>query len=221
MGDEISFEKAGETASGMVYVIGKLPEVSILGDSFIPHVIFRNGFNAKVKITAAICPLRIVCQNQFNFAFKHTQNTIVIRHVQNAERKLAEAREILKMSADYMSELAKMAEKYATIRLDATQLDRLLKQMFPLDGIEEMNAFKRHNLEEQLARFRQAYLAEDNQNFRGTAWGVINAYTDFITHKIPQGKTATKEEGKFVMVTFHPALMNAIFQHMTAVGVIL
>jgi hypothetical protein len=84
-----------------------------------------------------------------------------------------------------------------------------------------MNAFKRHNLEEQLARFRQAYLAEDNQNFRGTAWGVINAYTDFITHKIPQGKTATKEEGKFVMVTFHPALMNAIFQHMTAVGVIL
>ena len=44
MGDELSFEKAGETANGMVYIIGKLPEVDILGDAFTPHVIFRNGF---------------------------------------------------------------------------------------------------------------------------------------------------------------------------------
>lgn len=73
MGDEVQFEKAGETTGGMVYIIAKLPEVSILGDAFIPHVIFRNGFNGKVKITAAICPLRIVCQNQFNFAFKNTE----------------------------------------------------------------------------------------------------------------------------------------------------
>ena len=219
MGGDLSFEKAGETASGMIYIIGKLPEVDILGDSFIPHVIFRNGFNGKVKITAAVCPLRIVCQNQFNFAFKNTQNTVVIRHVQNAQAKLADARETLKMSADYMAELTKMAEGYAATKLDEVQLDRLLHTMFPLKGAEDMNAFKRHNLEEELARFRRAYLADDNTNFKGTAWGVINAYTDFITHKIPQGKTATKEEGKFVMVTFHPGLMNSIFRHMAAAGI--
>lgn len=56
MGDELQFEKAGETENGMIYVIAKLPEVSILGDAFVPHVIFRNGFSGKVKITAAICP---------------------------------------------------------------------------------------------------------------------------------------------------------------------
>lgn len=93
MGDEIVFEKAGETANGMVYVIGKLPSVSILGDTFTPHVLFRNGFSGKVKITAAICPLRVVCQNQFNFAFHEAENTTTIRHVQNAPQKLEEARE--------------------------------------------------------------------------------------------------------------------------------
>ena len=220
MGEELSYEKAGETKTGMVYIIGKLPEVNILGDSFIPHVIFRNGFNAKVKITAAICPLRIVCQNQFNFAFKNTQNSVTIRHVQNAQAKLTEAREVLRMSADYMAELSAMAEKYAAIRLDAASFDRLMEQMFPLKGIEEMNAFKRHTLEEQLARFRRAYLEDDNANFRGTAWGVINAYSDFITHKIPQGKADTKDEGKFVTVTFSPALMNKIFQYMAAAQVV-
>lgn len=219
MGEDLQFEKAGETAGGMVYIIGKLPEVNILGDAFVPHVIFRNGFTGKVKITAAICPLRMVCQNQFNFAFKNTQNAVTIRHVQNAERKLEEAREVLKLSADYMAEISKMAEQYVGIKLASTDLDHVLDQMFPIVDPEHMNAFKRHQLEEQREKFKRAYLADDNSNFRGTAWGLINAYTDFITHRAAMGKTETKEEGKFMAVTFHPGLMNAILQSMAAVGI--
>lgn len=202
MGDEVSFEKAGETASGMVYVIAKLPDVDILGDAFTPHVIFRNGFNAKVKITAAICPLRLVCQNQFNFAFKDAQNTVTIRHVQNAEQKLQEARETLRMSADYMAELHQMAEQYAGIQISEFQLEKFLREAFPMDGIENMNPFKRVKLEEARTAFLRAHNSDDNSNFRGTAWGLINAYTDFITHQVPQGKTETRFEGKFVQVTF-------------------
>lgn len=219
MGEDLQFEKAGETANGMVYIIGKLPEVNILGDAFVPHVIFRNGFTGKVKITAAICPLRLVCQNQFNFAFKNTQNAVTIRHVQNAERKLEEAREVLKMSADYMQELTKMAEQYAGIKLGPHDLDRILDQMFPIVDRENMNAFKVHQLDLQREKFKAAYMSDDNSNFRGCAWGIINAYTDFITHKAPQGNTSTKEESKFMTVTFHPGLMNAILQSMKAVGI--
>ena len=210
MGDEIFYEKAGETQNGMVYVIAKLPDVDILGDTFTPHVIFRNGFSGKVKITAAICPLRLVCQNQFNFAFKNTQNAITIRHVQNANEKLAEAREVLKMSADYMAELNKQAEKYAGMKLSEMQIAKILDQMFPIDNIEEMNPYKRKTLLEARTAFARAHEAEDNQNFKGTAWGLINAYTDYITHKVPQGKADTRDEGKFMTVTFHPAMMNQI-----------
>lgn len=219
MGKELQFEKAGETANGMVYIIAKLPKVDILGDAFTPHVIFRNGFGGKTKIQAAICPLRIVCQNQFNFAFGNTQNTVNVRHVQNAQAKLEEAREVLKMSADYMQELSKFAEQYAGIKIAPGTLERLLDIMFPLGNAEKVNAFKRYQFEEQKEKFRMAYMQDDNSNFRGTAWGLINAYTDFITHKAPQGNTATKDEGKFMTVTFQPAHMNIILQHMSAIGV--
>ena len=202
MGEDLEFVKAGETASGVVYIIGKLPEVNILGDTFTPYVLFRNGFTGKVKITAAICPLRIVCQNQFNVSFQNTQNTVTVRHVQNAERKLEEAREVLKMSADYMAELSAMAERYAGTQLTETQVEWAMKVMFPTDGIENMNPFKRKTLEDALNQFKNAYLADDNTDFRGTAWGLINAYTDFITHQVPQGKTSTRFEGKFMKVTF-------------------
>lgn len=172
MGDELQFEKAGETNSGMVYVIGKLPSVSILGDEFTPHVLFRNGFSGKIKITAAICPLRLVCQNQFNFAFKNTQNTVTIRHVANAEAKLQEARDVLKLNADYMQELNKTAEQYARMKLTPTQVDKVLDQMFPIVDRESMNPFKLHQLEDARTKFRNAYNADDNSNFRGTGWGI-------------------------------------------------
>lgn len=217
MSDELQFEKAGETQNGMVYVIGKLPSVSILGDEFTPHVLFRNGFSGKVKITAAICPLRLVCQNQFNFAFKNTQNTITIRHVANAEAKLQEARDVLKLNADYMQELNKMAEQYAGIKLSPAQVDKVLDQMFPIVDRENMNPFKLHQLEDARTKFRNAYNADDNSNFRGTGWGLVNAYTDFITHKPAAGKAATKDESKFMMVSFAPAAMNAILTAIQAV----
>lgn len=220
MGDDLTFEKAGETSNGMVYIIGKLPEVNILGDAFTPHVIFRNGFSGKVKITAAICPLRIVCQNQFNFAFRDTQNAVTIRHVGNAEAKLQEAREVLKLSADYMAEINAMANQYVGVKLTTDQLEKVVNQMFPTANIESMNSFKRHQLEAARTAFVNAYNADDNGNFRGTAWGLINAYTDYITHKVPMGKSETKEEGKFMTVTFHPAMMNAILNAMATTGVV-
>lgn len=216
MGDELLFEKAGETQSGMVYVIGKLPEVDILGDRFTPHVIFRNGFSGKVKITAAICPLRIVCQNQFNFAFKNTANTVQIRHVGNAEAKLEEAKEVLRLSADYMAELNTMAEHFAAMKLDQARMGRITDYLFPMPT-EDMNPFKRKSLEDARAKFINAHDAEDNRNFRGTAWGMVNAYTDYLTHKEPAGKRSDRFEGKFVNTTFKVS-MNPILQAIETVA---
>ena len=217
MGDELTFEKAGETANGMVYIIGKLPEVNVLGDAFTPYVLFRNGFNGKTKITAAISPLRIVCQNQFNFAFKNASNAMTIRHVQNAESKLVEARETLRMCADYMQELSAMAEHFAGMKISGPQMERVVKFLFPIPEDTAINPFKRRNLEGQRAAFLAAHEQEDNLNFKGTAWGLINAYTDFITHKEPAGKREDRFEGKFVNTTFKVA-MNPIVDAIEAVA---
>ena len=217
MGDEISFEKAGETANGMVYIIGKLPEVNILGDAFTPYVLFRNGFSGKVKITAAISPLRVVCQNQFNFAFKNTNNAITIRHVHNAGAKLEEAKETLRMCADYMVALNDVAENFATMKITAEQMDRVVRYLFPIPEDTAINPFKRRNLENQRDAFLAAHNQDDNSNFRGTAWGLINAYTDFITHKEPAGSRADRFEGKFVNTTFKVS-MNPIINAIEAVA---
>lgn len=218
MGNDLIFEKAGETPTGMVYVIASLPKMNILGDEFTPFVILRNGFTGRTNVTAAICPLRIVCENQFNFSFKETNNTVSIRHTANAKNKLEEAKEVLKLSADYMQRLNDMANEYANIKISEFELHKFMNLAFPLDGIEELSTRKRNSLEEKRTDFRNAYLQDDNQNFRGTAWGLINAYTDLLTHQKARGKEETKHESKFQKVTFDTP-MNNVLEFIKAVKV--
>ena len=173
------------------------------------NVIFKNGFDGKHKIMAAVTPLRMVCQNQFNFAFKNAENTITIRHVQNAEKKLEEARETLKLSADYMQELNIMAERFAGLQMSKTMIDKVIDHLFPIPNDTAINPMKRKSLEDRREAFKKAYNQDDNGNFRGTAWGLVNAYTDMMTHKEPAGNRSDRYEGKFVTTTFK-VTMNPI-----------
>ena len=48
--DELKFVKAGETHNGLIYVIGELPSIDILGDTVTPHVILQNGHNGRFQL---------------------------------------------------------------------------------------------------------------------------------------------------------------------------
>ena len=210
MGD-VRFEKAGETESGMAYVIAALPEVTVLGDTFVPHVILRNGFGGNVTVQAAICPLRMVCQNQFAVAFREAGNTVRVRHVANADAKLEEAREVLRASAEYMGLLESKAKALFSQGVTEGDLRLIEGALFPMGGDPaEVNAYRRFKVEGARAAFRHAYEAPDNADFTGTAWGVVNAYSDYVTHLAPEGKKAGRFENRMMATTFRPQVNRVI-----------
>ena len=49
--------------------------------------------------------------------------------------------------------------------------------------------------EKKIQYFKECYNADDNSNFIGTGWGVLNAYTDFLTH-MPVGRKCENAEDK-------------------------
>ena len=51
-GDEVGFEyvKAGETKGGLVYIIAKIPNVTLLGDAITPYIIFQNFVKCSFEI---------------------------------------------------------------------------------------------------------------------------------------------------------------------------
>ena len=217
MKDDIQFEKIGETSGGMIYLIASLEPIKILGDEFKPHLIFRNSHNGRFQLQTTICPLRIVCQNQFNIAFKESPNTITIRHSSQAEERMREGKIILQNTANYMKQLNKEAEKYATTHLSDQELWTIIKTLFPID--DSMTDKKKEQINESIMALRNAYHSDDNANFKNTMWGMINAYSDFITHQQPRRQTDTVSENQFIAVTFDPKLMQNLINIMNNIKV--
>lgn len=202
--DGLKFVKGGMTHTGMIYLIAELPEVDILGDVFKPYVIFRNSFNGKYQLSAAITPLRVVCQNQFNFAFKHVENTINIRHSARAYDRMEEAKYVLQGVAQYMGKLNEIAKQFAGIKLNKTETEIAVNMLFPTP--ENADERAKLVLASQKASFVKMLDADDNQNHKGNAWGLVNAYTDYITHtSIRKGRY---EDSQFMNTCFKP--MNNI-----------
>lgn len=201
---EVKFVKAGQTNSGIVYVIAKLPDSYILGDQMTPYIIFQNSHDGKGQIRAAITPLRILCQNQFNLSFKKAENVINIRHSNLMEGKIEEGRKVLKTAAKYMKTFNKLAEKLVDINIKGKE-EMFVSKFYKVESdmssrIEDKIIGKQLNL-------LQAYTSEDNQNFKGTAWGMVNAYADILTHTEPLRKTGNWQESQFVKATLKPSDM--------------
>lgn len=194
--DDISFVKSGITHTGMVYLIGELPVTKVLDDEFTPYVIFQNSFNGRYNLSACITPLRIVCQNQFAISFAQSTNKITLRHSKSIYDQLEEGKRVLCGVADYMKEISAMAEHFATIKLTHAEITHAVNMLFPIPMVDmQENAETSKLIENVKAKqetFIKMYNADDNANYRGSAWGLVNAYTDYMTH-VSTKKTKYKD----------------------------
>lgn len=211
--DNINIVKAGQTHTGMIYLIGKLPDVTVLGDTFTPYLIFQNGHNGFYTVKTTICPLRIVCQNQFNLAFKQSPNTISIQHSKQYTKKLAEAEKVIKGAVDYMRNFNNTAEELAMLKIgNDSNVHEIINAFFTID--DDLSDRQCKAVMEKREQLFTAYKADDNANFVGTAWGLINGFSDYITHKETKN-TKNKDESKFMTVTFDPRIFKAFINHVS------
>lgn len=191
----MKFVRAGET-SRVIYLIGQLPDIEVLGDVVTPHVIFQNSHNGSSTLKATIAPLRIVCQNQFNITFRNVSNQINIRHTKSIKEKLHTAQEILISSTDYLTEFQKTAALLASKKVTPGDVDSWMDQV-----LEVKPGAITPKQEEKKEALMAAYKADDNANFVGTQWGLINAYSDFITHRPLRKEDSTALANRFVKTT--------------------
>ena len=205
----LKFLKAGENHK-FIYIIAQLPEFDLMGDKVAPHVIFQNSHSGSTTLKATIAPLRIVCENQFNLTFRNAANKISLRHTKSIKGRLHTAQEVLIHSSEYISEFQKQAILMAQEKVSKAQVDHLLDGIFEIR--EEFNPTQVRRMEEKRERFLAAYKAEDNQNFIGTKWGLVNAYTDFVTHKPLKKDTEQARENYFIKATLKGSINDFVHQ---------
>lgn len=208
----VSLLRAG-SSGGFVWMIGKLPEVTVLGDTVTPHLIFQNSHDGSCSIKTTICMLRIVCQNQFVAAFQDSPATINIRHQGDLDKKLIVARETMKEVYNYVANYENVAEQLVTKKITPKKFNEIVEGFFKIP--EDASERSKNYILDRRERFQEAYNADDNQNFKGTKWGVINAYSDLITHEEFARKTANWESNRF-LYSLSPVTMNEFMNYIKA-----
>lgn len=217
--DKLTFVKAGETHWGMIYIIAKLEDVNCLGDKITPYVIFQNSHNGLTTLKTTICPLRIVCQNQFAMSFKNNPNTIAIHHCKTMSDRMHEAEYLMKNVANYMQEFVLSAEELASLKIGYKQANQIITKFF--ERALKANATERqiNNIADKVTNMQNIYnrtITTDLANFKNTGWGLVNAFSDFITHQKPGRITDTADEYRFNTVTFDVKTIAEFIKFMKA-----
>lgn len=211
IGNEVKYETAGALKGGkQVWLLAKMPQTEILGDRIDPYICFTNSHDGLGAVKVCMTPIRVWCSNTLNLALKGASRMWTTRHIGNIEQKLQEARLTLIHAKDYMAELNETAEKLASKKVTEAELESIFDSIYPIkegDSLRKINNIT--DMKEELFR---CYNMPDIVQFKGTAWGLINAATDMAAHSTPKRLTETYRENNWgKIMTGHP-LVDEIYK---------
>lgn len=86
-------------------------------------------------------------------------------------------------------------DRAANTTLSDDRLREILNELFPLS--EDSTDREKSNIQKCKDEFMVCYFAPDILKFRGTAWGAINAASDFVSHNMPHRNTQKYAENNW------------------------
>lgn len=212
---DFRFVSAGTVSGGKtVWLCVEVPDFAVLGENMKMYFVFSSTHDGKGAIRAAITPVRPACSNTLNLAFKKAVRSFSLLHKGDVAGKLEMVGNIMEHEADYRHVFQLESERLAAIRLNSVMVNQLLDNLFPLP--EGATARKTDIVENQRSSLLSAYNADDLGNFRSTAYGFLQAVSDFAYHSEPARQTATYRENKMKDVIKGNALLDKTLELLTA-----
>lgn len=201
------YETAGSLSDGRrVWLLAKLPEKYILDDKFDTYICFTNTHDGTGSVKVCMTPVRVVCNNTLNLALENATRKWSTRHLGNLDQKMTEAHKALEMATAYMDALNEKAQVLSDTKLTEAEVEVMFDSIFPVDQNKD-TARKIQNVEYLKNSFFKCLKAPDIAQFSGTAWGAINAMTDFVDHTKPIRVTESYQENNWgKIMEGHPAV---------------
>ena len=192
----VKYETAGSLNGGKkIWLLAKMPTQKILDDDVDPYMCFSNTHDGSGAIRICMTPIRVICANTLSIAFSKAKRQWSTRHMGDMKYKLEEAKLCLELANQYMTKLDEEADRLANTVLYKEQIDEILDEMFPID--DNMTERKKENIKSVKESFYVAYFMPDIEKFRDTAWGAVNAMSDFVTHSTPKRHTKNYNENRW------------------------
>jgi len=211
LGEGITYETAGSLNHGRsVWLLARMEDSKVLGDDFENYLVFSNSHDGMGAVHVACTNVRVVCQNTLNLALSSAKRSWSTRHIGNINEKLEEARHTLQLAKDYVASLDVEANKLAELKISDDELEAMFSLMFPID-YEKDTPRKINNINELKENLFKCYNSPDIRQFKGTAWGILNATADLVDHVAPARLTEHYRENLFGKVIGGTTLLDNMY----------
>jgi phage/plasmid-like protein (TIGR03299 family) len=188
---QASYDVAGALFGGRkVFATLSLPKANFLGDDYQPYLFVYNSNDGSSSFKAGITNIRIICTNRITAMLNNAKRVWAIRHSNNAQSRIKEAVNSLILASTYQEAFGVWAEGMAATKVNAA---KVIKLIFPYPPVATQKSI------ENVEKTREEVLSiaekkDDLQNFRGTAFGVYQAVSDWNSHREPRRKTPTYDQ---------------------------
>lgn len=213
IGEGCEYEKAINVNKGRkVILVARMPRQKILEEDYDPYLCFTNSHDGFGSIRAIITPIRVVCQNMMNLAIKRASRAWSIKHTGDIKSKIKEAQNTLFNAQAYLKELDTTADMLAHTKVSEAEVAKILDELFPVkpdDGDR-----RKKNVEEVKEQFTACFLAPDLIKYLGTAYGFVNAASDFATHVVPKRNTESYRENNLTRALDGNIIIDTVFDRM-------
>ncbi len=173
----------GETRN-KAWVLLRVPsaDISIADDKSLGYLLFAQGFDGSMALTAKLTSTRVVCDNTLTQAISAGGFALKVKHTSGAKDRLAQASKLLSGIAQNAKSLEEKLRLLASRKLTKDTYLAILDRVFPKNDNTEKQTRRNNILDKVTALFE----SNDKNTFpeqRGTAYSLLNAITNFADHE--------------------------------------
>lgn len=188
IGSDLEVETAaslgrGETVFGCFKINGGFKVI----DDDVDHyfVVLNDHLRPDGKITVLNTPVRVVCQNTLSAALSNSAYKLRIPITDDFSVNESMAIKLKESVGTAIDSLNRRAEKMLKMKITRSEIDTILDELFPyMTGSDGTMLDTAANMNQSVVRdtFTQCLAVDNLANYRGTAWQIMNALTDFTQH---------------------------------------
>lgn len=186
---------AGMTEDGLVFMVAELETRGIGGEEYMVNLMCTNSFNTKYPCQIIMTPVRIICQNMYRGLTK--DRIFLAKHTIAANGRLQAIASsgVVDKTVKAFTEIVEHSQSKA---MSMQQMQALIALLFPYPKEKgPREATFKAKADEQRKRFVERYFdAPDNRAHHGTAFGFVNAYMDWLSHREPSKNMGTSWEDR-------------------------
>lgn len=146
------------------------------------YALITTSHDGSMAVTAAVTPVRVVCQNTLTYGLKTATQTWKVRHSKNAKLQVDEARRMLDLTYSYAGTWATEAEALLDVEMTKKQFEEIVSGLYAPKAEGKTEAARKAqqtSWDEQRSLLLGLWDAPTQENVKGTAYAGLNALVEY------------------------------------------